>query len=324
MNKYKRYIYLINKNHNENLSTKEKEELIDIINKEEVIEKHLEELLYSADPNIENEKKEHMFGEICSNIMNCSNKQKKDKIYHTYIKYSAIIILPILITFSIIGLNERDIPHEGLVTISAGNGSITNITLPDNTEVSLNSGSKLIYNSLFGSSSRTVRLDGEAYFKVTHNEEHPFIVETENVNVKVLGTTFNISAYPESEKTSIVLLEGKVCVNTKNEIITITPGEKATYEKNTGKLSINAVNPNDYTIWTNGGFYFDNESLPTILKQLSRKYNIPIIIKSNILNGEHFSGVIPDISLREALNILKMASSFNYEIYEDSITVTNN
>ncbi len=158
--------------------------------------------------------------------------------------------------------------------ITIPRGQMYTITLSDGTQVWLNTGSSLKYPSQFDSKSRTVELSGEAYFKVARNENSPFIVKTDYITTRVLGTEFNIRAYNEAD-VSVTLVNGKVEVESPNtERLTLKPNECATIKAS--KLQSEVVDVKKYTAWVDGYFYFDNASLEDIMKELGRWYNINI------------------------------------------------
>lgn len=164
------------------------------------------------------------------------------------------------------------------------------IVLSDGTEVWLNAESQLIYPSHFESGERIVKLRGEAYFKVKADPEHPFIVETEGLHTKALGTEFNVNSYSINNP-SVTLITGSVEVENpaKKEKIRINPGEAATLDTG-GSLRVSKVDTEHYVQWKDGYFYFDNMPLVDIIRELGRWYNMDIVfLSSDILEMKlHF------------------------------------
>ena len=154
----------------------------------------------------------------------------------------------------------------------------------------------------------------EAYFKVAHDEKHAFIVQIGDLEVKVLGTSFNVSAYEDAKDVTVVLLEGKVGVYAQKISHIMKPGDKIEYNKATHKITATQVHPNDYIEWTKGNIYFEKESLENIMKTLSRIYDVEIRFDSNKLPNEYFTGTIPGGGIQNALNILMLTSPFYYEM----------
>lgn len=176
-------------------------------------------------------------------------------------------------------INSISIPHilpEKIHTLkmTIPRGQMYTIILSDGTQVCLNTGSSLKYPSQFGSDSRVVELSGEAYFKVTKDAARPFIVKTDYMVTRVLGTEFNVRAYNEKDA-SVTLVSGKVEVESGDKArLSLNPNECAMIKAS--KLQVQTVDVKKYTAWVDGYFYFDNASLEDIMKELGRWYNINI------------------------------------------------
>ena len=164
-------------------------------------------------------------------------------------------------------------------------GSRSKITLSDSTVVYLNAGSKLIYPSAFDKNTREVVLFGEAYFEVTKNRHKPFVVKTTAVDIEVLGTHFNVSAYSDDDQIQTVLVEGKVSI-AKNDAsvfsrrILLNPSQMAVFNKQTKKMIVNNVDVEHYTLWKDGMLKFEDEDLELIMKKIERYYNLKITFSS--------------------------------------------
>ena len=173
--------------------------------------------------------------------------------------------------------NSKEMPKMNTLVIPYGNRST--IHLSDGTKVWLNAGSRLIYPSKFVDNTREVYLVGEAFFNVQHNAEKPFVVKTSNLSVKVLGTQFNVSAYPEDNSVQTVLTEGSVEVVKADaglfeKSVFLKPGQMALWQKDGNETKVYDVDVEDYTLWTEGVFSFSNTDLNRIVKKLERYYNI--------------------------------------------------
>lgn len=168
-------------------------------------------------------------------------------------------------------------------TISTPRGKDYKVILSDGTTVILNAASKLTFPSHFSGKEREVTLIGEAYFKVAKDSEHPFVVHTNRIKTRVLGTEFNLKAYPSSEP-HVTLIEGSVAVNSNygDKEIILQPGEDATLDNNQ-EFEITTIDTDYYTQWKDGYFYFDNVPLIEVMKELGRWYNVNIEIQSNSL-----------------------------------------
>lgn len=256
-------------------------------------------------------------------VIPSQDRKKSSAFYLNALKWVAVICLPILLFTTYYVYQGQSEPYETPLTVKVEREDRASLVLPDGTNVNLNSVSQLSYLSNYGKKERRVKLSGEAFFNVTPDTEHPFIVQTGSLEVKVLGTSFNISSYEDQEDITIVLLNGKVGVFADNKSYSMNPNDKIVYNKSTGKISSSKVYPQDYIEWTKGNLYFDNESLENISKVLERVYNMNIRIESENLKKERFSGTIGSGGIRNALDKLMMASSFTYEL-EDSVIVLKN
>ncbi|MFW6371851.1 MAG: FecR family protein [Bacteroidota bacterium] len=174
-------------------------------------------------------------------------------------------------------------------------GSRSTITLSDGTKVWLNAGSRLIYPSRFVDKIREVFLVGEAYFDVQENEKKPFLVKTTDVQVEVIGTKFNVTAYPEDYAVQTVLEEGSVEIKSagagkREKGLLLEPGHLAYFNKKTLETRKQKVNVDEYILWTNGLFSFTNTDFNRITKKLERYYNIQFQFDDPFKGGIQVSG----------------------------------
>lgn len=166
-------------------------------------------------------------------------------------------------------------------TISTPRGKDYELVLSDGTVVLLNADSKITFPTRFTGNKRTVKLVGEAYFKVSKNKHRPFIVGTGNLYTKVLGTEFNLKAYPHSD-VNVTLIKGSVAVNAEGKEVMLKPGENAEYSENKD-IEVTTVDTEGYIQWKDGYFYFDNVPLIDVVRDLGRWYNVNIEIRNNSL-----------------------------------------
>lgn len=192
-------------------------------------------------------------------------------------------------------LNPDDITYHTLVVPF---GKRTKITLSDSSVVWINSGSKLIYPSKFKENKREVYLEGEAIFEICHYAQCPFHVLTNNMEVKVLGTIFSLSAYADDSSVSTVLKQGSIELKYKGDMFLgynkeqIIPGTRAVFCPESKTLHKSIVNPQNFMSWKDGYVILEKRSLGYITKKLSRYYNIPIQIEDQQLANEKFSGYL--------------------------------
>ena len=191
-------------------------------------------------------------------------------------------------------LIKKDIPVYN--TIIVPYGKRTQVTLSDSSTIWLNSGSKLIYPACFEESKREVFLEGEGIFEVAKNKNAPFYVITNDIEIKVLGTVFNVSAYLDDNLSTTVLESGSVELKYKSNTllkqsrINMVPGTKAVYNPETKSILQSRVDTRNYTCWKDGYIILHNESLQDITKKLSRYYNVPIVLNNEKLKTKTFSG----------------------------------
>ncbi len=203
-------------------------------------------------------------------------------------------------------------------TVIVPYGKRTRVRLSEGTTVWLNSGSRLVYPAVFPADKREVYLSGEAIFEVVRERQTPFLVNTDNFTVKVVGTVFNISAYSGDKYSSAVLERGKIELMGKRNLftkenLTITPGIRAVYDPEQKSFRQEQVNPGDYLSWRNGYYIFHTEELGNILKKLSRYYDIEISIPDKSLALETFSGSL-DLkkTLRDVLSVITETTPFTF------------
>ena len=187
-------------------------------------------------------------------------------------------------------------PEMVLNTLIVPYGSRTRITLSDNSIVWLNSGSKLIFPAKFTDDKREVFLEGEAIFEVSHDQKHPFYVATENLDVKVFGTVFNVSAYSDDSISSTVLVKGAVELKYQGKSLIgksrmmMTPNMLVRYNPETELIEQSQIEPKLYTSWRDGYLIFKSQPLDEIVKKISRYYNVSVTLADPALERETFSG----------------------------------
>ena len=174
-------------------------------------------------------------------------------------------------------------------------GKTSEVLLPDGTKVYLNAGSRFIYPENFIDKNREVFLIGEAFFEVKHDSEHPFIVQTPDINIKVLGTKFNVSAYPSDNIVETVLTEGKVRLKQNNtwlfsESVDLAPNQLAAYNKKSMKTELSTVDTDNYTLWKDRIFKFESTELSKVIKKIERFYNIKVQYSNSLQRSIKISG----------------------------------
>lgn len=200
------------------------------------------------------------------------------------------------------------------------------VNLPDGTSVTLNHYSTLTYPERFKTDNREVELNGEAYFEVSKDKKHPFIVQTEAVDVRVLGTQFNVDAYRDSPDVRTTLLTGSVAVSNKSnsERMILKPNEIAIYNKVEKKLTRKELeDATDEISWRHGEFIFDDVPLRDIARELSNSFGTTIQITDSTLQNYRISARFRNgEDLETILSVLQDAGYFNYSHNDKQITIT--
>jgi len=244
----------------------------------------------------------------------------RNRVITVITRVAAILLLPVLsLLIFTLGL-DRVQYSENLndLEVEAPAGFRMNIELGDGTQVWLNHGSKLRYPYRFAGKNRKVFLTGEAYFKVAHNNKVPFIVETNNLEVKATGTTFNVSAYPHEDITETTLVEGKVILYDKarnHEIKTLSPSEclKFNSEKNNYTLESGDI-IGKYIAWKDGILIFKNDSIADIARKLEQWYNVDIKITDEKVKEYTYTATFYDETLSQVLELMSLPSPVRYKL----------
>ena len=196
-------------------------------------------------------------------------------------------------------------------------GTFYHLVLSDGTKVWLNADSKIKYPVSFGKDKREVSLHGEGYFEVAKDSTRPFIVSTDKMDVKVLGTTFDVNTYEDEGKSFVVLVEGLVEVSAgKGESRIITPGYIAEVNMHDvqAKIQVSKCDTEHYVAWKNGNFSFRNASLTEILKRVSRYYDVTVI-REQVFEEEYYTGdVSSDVSLESLLAVIESSTSVSFKV----------
>jgi ferric-dicitrate binding protein FerR (iron transport regulator) len=266
-------------------------------------------------------------------------ENKSSKIIRKLKYFSAIAAcLLSFFLFKAVFLSKKNNPTVSN-EVTTKKGSKSNLKLPDGTQVWLNSDSKLIYSADF-SNNREVVLIGEAFFDVTHDEAHPFVIHSGNANIKVLGTAFNVRNYPSEKTLQTSLMRGKIEVSFTDRVgdkIILKPLEKlimqkndsndnsTTLSKNTVELTKVSYATSDSTIaeasWVNDKMVFINEPLENIAAELERHFGVKVIFKNEEVKKYRYTGVFGNITLENVLVIIQLSKKINYKTNGNVITI---
>ncbi|NOR76632.1 MAG: DUF4974 domain-containing protein, partial [Draconibacterium sp.] len=214
-------------------------------------------------------------------------------------------------------------------TSVAPKGSVLQMILPDNTMVYLNSGSEIKYSIDGLAGQREVFLKGEAWFQVTKNEKKPFVVHTSCYDVSVLGTEFNVKAYPADDKIVTTLEKGSVKISStkkfkiqNNQVL--KPGEQLVYNKVKNCIELKKVNTRLFTSWKENKLIFINMDLKELITLLERKYGVDFEVSDSSILKYHYDGTIKNETILEVLEILKETLPIQYKIVGQKIQIISN
>lgn len=211
-------------------------------------------------------------------------------------------------------------------TLTVPYGKRFEILLSDGTKVNLNAGTSLKYPVKFlKGHTREVFLKGEAFFNVSKDTEHPFIVNSDGLNIKVLGTQFNVSSYTEDIETDVVLVEGSVNMyaqKDENNSVILKPGFIGSYNKNdNNSIQTKPVITSIYTAWVNGELVFRNMTFDNIMKKMQRHYNVDIVNNNTDLSNEKFNASFRKEPIEKILEYFKVTYNINYTINNNTIII---
>jgi ferric-dicitrate binding protein FerR (iron transport regulator) len=249
---------------------------------------------------------------------------------------------------------SKNKPTSDFTLIEAPMGSRTKVCLPDGSKIWLNGGSNLKFSNTFNKSDRNVTINGEGYFDVTHNKNLPFIVNTSEIRIKVLGTAFNIKAYPEEGLVETTLERGSLAIEkltVEGKSIpqaVLEPNQRATFIKNEGKVHLSDIDkkatrekPEEYrepvkeqlviskkidthvfTSWKDDKLVFRNEPFESLTIKLERWYGMSIVIEDEEINKYHFNGTFEKETIHDVLNIIHFTLPIKYTINHDQIFIS--
>lgn len=220
---------------------------------------------------------------------------------------------------------QPEVAEPTLREISMDKGQRGNVTLSDGTEVKLNAESKIILPNVFQSDRREVTLEGEAYFDVTHNPERPFIINTDEAVVEVLGTSLNIRSYPSNESVQVVVKEGRVSLksqgNCLNNDTVLNAGEMGQLFMSDNRIEKEKINDLELFLgWTSGFLKFKDAPLLTVARDLERKYNIEIRFDDQQLKGLKLTAELKSRTLQNNIDVISTSLGINHKIDQQVVT----
>jgi transmembrane sensor len=258
------------------------------------------------------------------------NKEKYNKVKTLpkvtkwFKSVAAIFFIPLLLTVSYL-LSTHNIKSDNYANLAVDSieiiapvGSRTVCQLSDGTEINLNYGSKIKYPHNFTGDTREIKLTGEGYFDVAHNPDKPFIVKTGKLNIKALGTEFNVQAYPDDSIVTTTLVSGEIVIEeTFTDSATtllgkMVPGQDVEYHIKTGEINSSIGSIDKHVAWKSGKMIFDNATISEVARRLSRKFNVNIIVEEDIKDYTYTVTFLDD-PLFLILDLMKEMTPITYK-----------
>jgi ferric-dicitrate binding protein FerR (iron transport regulator) len=256
-----------------------------------------------------------------------SDKKQPVAIFRKIVEIAAVLLITFglgwasqFITFS----GDQQSIEVSQQEIFVPKGQVNQIFLADGTRIWVNSETRLSVPSVFSSTERVVKLSGEAFFEVAKDKNRPFKVEVNGEVIEVLGTTFNVRAYNNSNEIETTLESGQIRLHTSNKITILNTGDQCVLNKTTNLLKVDKVDPINFSSWKNGRYEFQNKDLIEVFKVIERWYDVEITVDETYFKGMHFSGVIKrNKDTKHFLELLNHSIPINYKIDLDKIEITH-
>jgi transmembrane sensor len=218
------------------------------------------------------------------------------------------------------GTSDKNVPLT-YNTITTPRGGQWSVILPDGTKVMLDATSSIKYPVRFEGKQRSVDITGQAYFEVAHNSKMPFYVTTKNQVVEVLGTHFNVNVYTDEPVSSVTLLEGGVKISKGMKTAILKPGQQAVMTNGTNKISIKKVDAENFVAWKTGRFFFNKADIKTVMRQLSRWYDVKVSYKGTMPQQQFNGDIQRNLQATQLLDILSNYYNIPFKIEGKKIIV---
>lgn len=281
---------------------------------------YYEEEWHSASDEMPEESKKRILDRIKQQTDYNRDKQANGKsLMRPILKYAVAACLFILIGGGWITYFESTFLNKEFVVV-AEDGQRATIKLPDSTIVWLNSGTKLKYTGAYNTKNRTVELDGEACFKVQKDTDKDFIVKAGDLEIKALGTMFDVKAYSDDAFVVTTLIEGEVSLKSNTKELILQPNEQVNFMKAEGLFNdIQVCNASRAVLWKNNELFFDCETLEQVSEQLKRLYSMDVIFLSESVKKHTYCGVINNNNMHNVLEYISLTSPVAYDVKENTI-----
>lgn len=256
-------------------------------------------------------------------VADSRKKPKTKRLNWNVIWRAAAVIVIILLPFAGFWTGKEAVKrHFSDIVVEAPLGARTKLYLPDGTLVWLNAGSRMVYSQGFGVDDRHLKIDGEGYFEVVKNKDLPFVIDTKELELKVVGTKFNFKNYTNDSEAVVNLMEGKVIL--KNALkqmpdLVLSPDEKAVLDKNTGVLCKSSSIVRNSNLWTQGELFFDEEFLSDIAERLTRSFDVKIEVADSLKNKRFYgSFLVVGNSIDDVLKELSATNQMRFRLKDNT------
>ncbi len=246
------------------------------------------------------------------------------RIKRVWMRVAAIVALVLLVGSAVIWTNQGDRLNAREELASTNDFGLTKIELADGSVVTLNVGSHLSYPDQFEGNFREVELEGEAFFEVHANPEKPFIIRAGRAHIQVLGTSFNVNAFPSSGEVAVVVEAGRVQVSAndteaKDENVVLTPGERGVLTKNAPAFTKEPNNDQNFLAWKTHSFVFDKTSLEDVIEQLNKVYRVQIATADPAMGQLLLTARFDDRSIRFILEVIAMTHNLEVDQTDEGV-----
>ena len=246
---------------------------------------------------------------------------------------AAILLLPLLaysgyLTIQNLSTSKISGDQVMMQTITSRQGMVTQFLLSDSTKVWLNSGSELQFPIRFNGKMREVKLQGEAFFEVTKKANQPFRVNAKELNINVLGTSFNVISYNDDTQSEVILFDGKVSLTSgsgkiEKEYGTMHPGQRAIFKDEAREVQIEETEVDKYISWRDGNLIFNDDPMEDVIRRLSRWFNVEIVVNDPEIKSYIYTATFRNENLEQVLKLLKLSAPIDYRIVESKALYDN-
>jgi ferric-dicitrate binding protein FerR (iron transport regulator) len=252
--------------------------------------------------------------------------KRRVRLFKIIMRAAAILLLPVLGFGLLMSVKYQSAKHgqasvnQVYYEVFSSEDAIAKVTLPDGSSVWLNHSSSLKYPAMFQGDFRSVELSGEGYFEVAHNPKNPFIVKAGEIQIKALGTTFNVMAYPDEDRIETSLIDGRIELERKPPngemipLLRMKPTDLVIFQKSNNEISTRTIVDDRYFSWKDGKLIFNSEPIEEVVKKLRRWFNVDIQIKDPELLELTYTATFIHETLPQVLELLSMMSPVSYSI----------